>query len=170
MSSRRGDALDGSWLGESRAYRAAFDRAARLLAHRPRSVSELRDRLLGSGTAPADVAAVIARLEELGILDDGSFARRWIEERSGARSSSVLSRELLAKGVDEDVVTAVLEEAGPDDTETARNLAARHLCKVAAAPRGRQAARLQVMLLRRGYGHEVVEAAVRAVLPPEGWD
>jgi SOS response regulatory protein OraA/RecX len=44
------------------------------------------------------------------------------------------------------------------------------MARVADRPLHEQAARVQEMLLRRGFSHDAAGEAVKAVLPPEGWD
>ena len=89
-----------------------MDAAARFLEARPRSVAETRRRLTDAGYPPPLVEEVLGRLAELGYLDDGAFARAWVESRDRAhpRGEAALRRELALKGIDRDVVDAVLEE------------------------------------------------------------
>ena len=77
---------------ERRERRAAVDdpqvvleAAARFLEARSRSVSEVRRRLTSAGYQPELVDGAIARLEELGVLDDEAFAKAWVESRDRAR-------------------------------------------------------------------------------------
>lgn len=59
-----------------RARKRTMDRAVRLLAAKPRSAGELRDRLLEkSWTDDTIVDAVIAKLREYNHLDDEQYAR-----------------------------------------------------------------------------------------------
>src|SRR5437016_5776853 len=51
-----------------------FERAAKLLAAKARSVAELRERLLERCSNKAVVETVIARLREYGYLDDERYA------------------------------------------------------------------------------------------------
>ncbi|MFN2489900.1 MAG: regulatory protein RecX [Actinomycetota bacterium] len=149
----------------------AMRRAGRLLEARPRATEELKARLGAAGFEPEVVGRVVGRLRELGLLDDLAFARQWVQERARkGRAASLLEHELAAKGIAGDVAVAAIREAGLDEAAQARELAGRYLPRVASQPLPKQAARLTQMLLRRGYGHDVVEGAVRAVLPPEGWD
>lgn len=153
-------------------HRVAMDRAGHLLAARPRSQRELRRRLAAAGCADADIESAVGRLSELGLIDDRAFARQWIEERSrrGDRGERMLLHELVNKGLDPTMAEELVSEAGLDDEGRARELAARSLRKVARLPLPRQASRLRQLLLRRGFSAEVSETAVKAVLPPEGWD
>jgi regulatory protein len=103
---------------ERRAERAEIDdpevvlaAAARFLEARARSVGEVRRRLTQAGYRAELVEGAIGRLADLGILDDESFARAWVESRDQAspRGESALRRELALKGVGREVVDAALE-------------------------------------------------------------
>lgn len=154
------------------APREAMARAGRLLATRPRSEAEISSRLADAGFEPAVVEAAVERLRALGLVDDAEFALQWIRERSAGkkRSARALVHELHGKGIDREVAEAALAEAGLDEVAQATDLAARYVRRVASKPLREQATRIQQMLSRRGYSYEIAEAAVRAVLPPEGWD
>ena len=86
--------------------------AARFLEVRSRSVVEVRRHLAAAAFQPSLVEAALARLIELGMLDDHEFAAAWIESRDRARprGQSALSRELALKGIDRETVAAALEE------------------------------------------------------------
>jgi regulatory protein len=89
-----------------------MDAAASFLAVRPRSVAETRRRLRWLGYAETLVDQVVDRLGTLGYLDDTAFARAWVESRDRARprGSLALRQELARKGVDRDVVDAVMAD------------------------------------------------------------
>ncbi|HEV8516364.1 MAG TPA: regulatory protein RecX [Candidatus Limnocylindrales bacterium] len=86
--------------------------AAAFLAVRSRSVGETRRRLRHLGYPAGIVEQVLARLMELGILDDAAFARAWVESRDRARprGESALRHELALKGVDRAIVDELLAE------------------------------------------------------------
>jgi regulatory protein len=89
-----------------------MDAAATFLGVRPRSVDETRRRLLRLGYPDALVGTVVERLIEMNYLDDGPFAREWVESRDRARprGATALKRELALKGVPREVVEEVLAE------------------------------------------------------------
>lgn len=91
---------------------AVLAAAARFLEVRARSVDEVRRRLGEAGYRSDLVAAAIARLIELGMLDDEAFARAWVESRDRARprGARALSAELRRKGIDQAAINAVLAE------------------------------------------------------------
>jgi regulatory protein len=86
--------------------------AARFLEVRSRSVDEVRRHLTQAGYRPDLVAAAVARLTDIGVLDDAAFARMWVESRDRARprSESALRRELTLKGIDRELAAEVLDE------------------------------------------------------------
>jgi regulatory protein len=86
--------------------------AARFLELRSRSVHEVRRHLMDARFPERLVEGAIARLLELGMLDDRAFARAWVESRDRARPRGevALRRELALKGIDRETVDAVLAE------------------------------------------------------------
>jgi regulatory protein len=146
--------------------------AGRLLTRRGYFENELRDRLLRAGHDGAAVEAVLHRLKSLELLDDAALARCWIAERSRVkpRSREALRRELEGKGVDPEIVEQALASCAPDDLTQARALATAAVGRLAGLPLPVQARRLRGRLLSRGFETEIVAEALRAALPPEGWD
>ena len=166
-------------VSERRQRRAAVDdpqvvlnAAARFLETRPRSVTEVRRRLVGAGYRRELVQGAIDRLLELGILDDEAFARSWVESRDRARprGERAIREELRMKGIDRATIDVVLEErrsgegAEPDRDAAVRLLErnARSLARV-ADPRQRRA-RAYALLARNGFDPYVCrEVAARVV-------
>lgn len=176
---------------DSRARRAAIDdpavvleAAARFLEVRSRSVHEVRRRLTGAGYQPELVDGAIARMTELGMLDDAVFAQAWVESRDRAhpRGERAIREELRTKGLDRAIVDDVLAArrvAAPDagaDTESdvaplspdraaAERLLARNLRALSrvADPRTRRQ-RAYGLLARNGFDPETCREAVTAFL------
>jgi SOS response regulatory protein OraA/RecX len=92
--------------------RPVLDAAGRYLEVRPRAAGEVRRHLVAAGYPSSLVEAAIVRLTDAGYLDDEAFARAWMEsrDRSRPRGEAALRRELLARGVDADVVGRALAE------------------------------------------------------------
>ena len=108
-----------------------LEAAARFLETRSRSVAEVRRRLMTAGYRSELVDGAIARLLELGMLDDEAFARAWVESRDRARprGERAIRDELRLKGVDRTTVDLVLEErreaVSPPPRRTTRTVARR---------------------------------------------
>jgi SOS response regulatory protein OraA/RecX len=179
--SGRGARPDRVSPAERRERRAAVDdpavvleAAARFLEVRPRSVVEVRRRLGQAGYRTDLVSAAIERLTELGMLDDTTFARTWIESRDRARPRGeiALRRELALKGVDRAVVDELLDERrnvgdaaadGGVDLAAAERLLARHQRALAREtdPRSRRR-RAYALLARNGFDPETCSTAAAA--------
>jgi regulatory protein len=139
-----------------------------LLAARPRSVAELRERLLaGRGATKSAVESVIARLLEYGYLDDARFAQSYaslrVQERPIGRRR--LQRDLWLKKVDKATADAALDlvfEAKPEDELIDRAIEKR--IRLRGRPRTRaEAKKLFDHLLRQGFAFDLVGEKVRAV-------
>lgn len=150
----------------------AMERAGRMLALRSRTEREVRDRLREAAFPDEVVEDTIARLYELELLDDEAFALEWIEERALRKGlgPKALIAELARKGVDRTTAEVALGRSGLEEERAATAVAEKVMHRVMRFPLADQAAKLQQILLRKGYSWDAAEAAVKAVLPPEGWD
>ena len=94
----------------------------------PRSRGELTKYLLAKGFDPTLIEKVLDRVSSMGYIDDAAFAQEWVRSRQRSRglAPSVLTRELINKDVDIEVIQAALEQLTSDDTlERAYELAAK---------------------------------------------
>lgn len=88
-----------------------FDAAVRSLSGAPRSRKSLEERLTSAGYPEAHVRAAVARLVEIGLIDDERYAQAILDsrDRSRPRGDRALLQELLRRGVDEDLARGLLE-------------------------------------------------------------
>ena len=100
-------------------HQRCLNAAIRFLGYRPRSESEVRQRLLRKGFDNSCTEKTLARLKERGLVDDTAFARFWIENRESfsPRSRRLTMLELQRKGLDSSIIEPVIGEA--DDTDSA---------------------------------------------------
>jgi regulatory protein len=75
-------------------------------------MEEVRRHLIRAGYKADIIDGAVARLMELGILNDEAFARAWLESRfrSRPRSSRVLRQELAQKGIDRATIETAMAE------------------------------------------------------------
>lgn len=90
----------------------AKEQVIRLIAQRPRSVTEVRRYLQGKGYDEPQVEQVITRLQAVDLLDDTTFSEYWIDQRLTfkPRSQMALRYELQQKGISRDVMDTLLSE------------------------------------------------------------
>lgn len=143
----------------------AFVTALRALDSRPRSTYELRDKLRRKEFAPEVIERAIERLDTLGLVDDASFARRWVENRQymKPRGKGALRDELRRKGIEREIADAVLgdEELVGDQAEQAMAVGRSALHKYAsAADKMTFTRKLGGFLQRRGFGFDTIRPVV----------
>jgi regulatory protein len=148
--------------------RQTFERAVKLLAAKPRSVAELRERLSRrKGTTEAVVETVISRLREYGYLDDERFAFSYasfkVKQRPLGRRR--LERDLKLKKVATEVANEALELVYAETSEEQLiDKAIEKRLRLRGRPKNRvEAKSLFDHLLRRGFPFELVSDKVRAL-------
>ncbi len=153
----------------------ARERALRLLGYRERSVKELASRLEQDGYPHDTAVDTVDSLRASGIVDDARFARALAHSMTSVRGlgRTRLAAELRSKGVDDELVDAVLEESCSPDNEMAR---ATELARALAARTGPDVGRLATRLVRKGYTRSTALRAAKAAVPagpsgePDLWE
>jgi len=149
--------------------RKTFERAVKLLAAKPRSVAELRERLMqGKGMRgnKSMVETVIARLREYGYLDDERFAFSYASSKVKQRpiGRRRLQRDLKLKQVENAVAEEALElvyAETPEEQLIDRAIEKR--IRLRGRPKTRAEAKsLFDHLLRQGFEFELVSEKVKA--------
>ena len=129
--------------------------ALRLLALRPRTVAEIRERL-GRRFGDEAVEQAVAQLQSDGLLNDAEFAQQWrnSRERRKPRSRSMIGRELKQRGVAGDVIDEALEDF--DSSSAAYRAAARYATRQSGSDRVTFDRRVGAFLNRRGFDPGVI--------------
>ena len=115
LSSRPGDRAPNGSGESSRPQKSLKARAVGLLARREHSRAELRDRLLATGAAGAEVDGALDELAAKGLLSDSRFAYAMVRQKAGAYSRRAISETLKAKGVTGEAATEAIAAQGVDD-------------------------------------------------------
>jgi SOS response regulatory protein OraA/RecX len=143
-------------------------KAANLLARRAWSCGELRDRLL-KGSSPADVDAVIRRLQELHLLNDPEVAYNFASDRIRQRGWGPVKvyHSLVGRQVSPHIAEAAVErvriEAG--DRPLLENYLEKHW-RTRPLPRGHaDVGRLVAHLRRRGFEESIIFEVLRRKVP-----
>ena len=150
-----------------------FQKALKVLAVRPRSEGQLRDRLIAvPGADPAIVDDCILRLKEMGFLDDRRYAESYAAYRSSSKpmGRSRLARELSAKKVQASTIREALDsvfQAGEEEALIDRAIEKR--IRTRGRPADQAAAkRLFDHLARLGFNYELIIRKIQALRENSG--
>lgn len=146
--------------------------AVRLLASRARSERQLRERLLSKVWASAEIVdQCIARLKELGYIDDRQFAETYASSRVSAKpvGRSRLAREMSAKKLAPETIEEALESVFDEHTEeTLIDRAIQKRIRTHGRPADRaEAGRLFAHLARLGFGYDLIARKLRELKADE---
>lgn len=150
-------------LAKSDHFHRCLNATVHYLSYRPRSESEIRERLRRRGFDGDSVEAVIAKLKEQGLVNDMAFAQFWKDNRVSfsPRSQWLTKLELRRKGVATNIIDQVVDEVG--DADNAYRAA---LSKARGLPLSDYQGfrrRLGDYLKRRGFGYEVINHTVERI-------
>lgn len=150
--------------GEEGAFRSAL----RALERRAHGERELARKLERKGHDVPAIAAAIARLRHLGLVDDLAFARAYIAAKSDrGRGPLRLRHDLVSLCASREVVdraVAELSASGEDPLDRPRALLAKRLHQLTGLSAEARRRRLTAFLGRRGYRGSEARAMVEEVL------
>jgi len=155
-------------LAKSDHLHRCLNAAVHYLSYRPRSESEIRERLQRRGFANDSIEAVIAKLKEQGLVSDIAFAQFWKDNRESfsPRSRWLTKLELRQKGVASNIINQVVDEV--DDADNAYRAA---LSKARSLPLSDYEGfrrRLSEYLKRRGFDYGVINNTVERIWQERG--
>jgi len=150
-------------LARSDHFHRCLNAAAHYLSYRPRSESELRERLYQRGFNGDSVEVVLVKLKEQGVVDDMAFTQFWKDNRESfsPRSQWLTKLELKRKGVAEDIIDQVTDAV--DDDDSAYRAALSKARSLPLSDRQDFCRRLGGYLKRRGFGYRVIKHTTERV-------
>ncbi len=155
-----GDSLDFRTLAAAESP-ACYEHALRLVSSRERSTRQVESRLRDAGYPDELARDTVARLVELGLVDDERFARALACTRRGAGYGPRRIRdELFSHGIPRELARHIVADEDSDDVAVARSTL-RGVVPTTRTERSRAAARL----IRRGFSPEVARRVLDATGP-----
>jgi len=145
-------------LEKARAY------AFLLLKFRLRSENELKVRLKQKGFSEQITADTVNFLKDREFIDDRVFARGWVAGRlKRPLGLSKIRQELLAKGLDKEIIREALDQAGQNfpESQVVNQLAQQRFSKLKGVPPLKAKARLYGYLMRRGFSSDIIREAIK---------
>ena len=155
-------------LARSDHFHRCLGAAAHYLSYRPRSESEIRERLQQRGFNDDSINAVTAWLEKQGLVDDVAFAQFWKDNRESfsPRSRWLTKLEMQRKGVAGDIIDQVVDTV--DDTDNAYRAALSKAHGLSLSDYQNFRRRLGEYLKRRGFSYEVIKQTVERIWQERG--
>ncbi len=137
----------------------------RLLRLRPRSESELRNKLKLKNFAAALIDELIAYFKEKGHINDREFANFWIEVRlNKPLGFMAIERELESKGLSRELIQELINRRKKevDETRVARELVQKQFNKLKERkePAEKIKPKLYGYLNRRGFSAETISEII----------
>ena len=150
-------------LVNSDGFHRCLNAAVHYISYRPRSESEVRERLHRRGFDTDIIAAVIAKLNEQGLIDDMAFAEFWKDNRDSfsPRSRWLIKLELKQKGVASDIIDQVINTV--DDDNSAYRAAVDKARSLRRSDYQSFRRRLGEYLKRRGFGYGVMNKTIEQI-------
>lgn len=147
-------------LKEANLFQSCFDAALHYLSYRPRSETEVRQRLRRRGFDNKVVDEVIFRLKERRLIDDVAFSEYWRNNRLSfsPRSGRLIKLELRQKGVAAETANEVVKDL--DDENYVYEAGLRKARRLSSSDYDDFRRRLYGYLRRRGFNYETVKFAV----------
>jgi regulatory protein len=137
------------------------------LTGQARSRQELRERLAKKGVPDELAERLLDRFTDVGLVDDGAFARSWVDSRQRNRglARKALAQELRRKGVDDETARTALDDLDPArEEQVARMLVRKKLRSLRGVDHATATRRLAGMLARKGYPAGLAFSVVREEL------
>ena len=135
------------------------DKAMWLISYRDHSRKELFDKL--KKDYPEDVAeAAVARMEELGLVNDANYARRLTEDLISLKhlGERGIRQKLYEKGIDRDLIDEILEETEVDEAEQIRAVIEKKYARNLDDEKVRR--RAVSALQRLGFGYSSIKSVL----------
>jgi regulatory protein len=155
--------------GSERASRRAENVSLNGLTRRNMSRWEIEKLLTSRDLSEEIIAAEVARLEGVGLIDDAALAETLVRtrrERKGLGRQALIA-ELRQRHIDPDLIDAALATDDSDDDaeqERANELAVKKARALASYDQATAKRRLTGFLMRKGYSSSVVQAATAVAL------
>jgi regulatory protein len=139
--------------------------ALRLIKFRPRTESELRQRLSRKGIPEEEIQNLLREFRQKGLVDDAQFARLFVTQRvlSKPVGRRMLMTQLRSKGVAAELAegTVAREMEGQDERTLARGLAEERAGRMRGLSREAFNRRMFGFLRRRGFSGEIIHPVIR---------
>ena len=137
----------------------AYEKALYLLDYRDRTLVEIK-RKLNESFPPEAVEYALSKVQELGLIDDENFARKFAGEMFNYKNygKNRVENELFRRGVERDVIDKALAEFEIDNEEKIREIIKRKYYPVSEDKK--EISKIINALMRQGYSYSDIKNAL----------
>ncbi|GAB2501934.1 hypothetical protein GCM10027063_46620 [Promicromonospora xylanilytica] len=163
--------LESGQISRDEAVEKAREVVLRILTAAQRSRRELEQSLARKGYPEDVVVQVLDRFDEVGLVDDATYAETIVRTRHAERGLARrgIAAELRRRGIDEDTATVALDQLDSDDERVAgAKLATKLVTRTRSLDRQVRVRRAVGSLARKGYAPGLAFELVRDALAAEG--
>lgn len=147
------------WASREKVYLAAIEFGTR----RPRSEKEYKLWFKRKKVEEILQGETLKKLTNLGLVNDLTFARWWVQQRSEFRPKSrrALKMELWQKGISQETIDEVLASAQtPSEEEQAFRIAKKRLLRLKNLETREQKRKLAEYLARKGFNWDNIKEVI----------
>lgn len=144
--------MSNSDLIEEDPYSVALTIALAAIGRRSLSKRQLRDHLAKRGTSEAVLEQTLVRLEEMGYINDLTFAREFADRSRRKSSKRVIIQGLKERSIDPEIIDWVIEDYSEEsEYELARKLAEKKWRSARSIDPETSRRRIMAALQRKGF-------------------
>lgn len=176
---RKGDEVSSdrfSSLNHQETFYLIKQKAFRLLQRRIHTSRELYTKLRQKFSDELLIKNCLTELKQKGFINDREFAFAFISEKQKSKkwSKAKLKSELIKRGVSNEIISEVLNQAfdTKKETESAKELAEKKLSQIVKKENDKRKVFQKIMmyLQSKGYDYEMSSEVVRKILKSYGED
>lgn len=142
----------------------AFDKALSHISVSMKTERSVRDFLRRKGYLQGVCDDVVEKMKNYGFLDDGAYAKAYVESVGKKKGNRLIRAELQKKGVAEEEIDAALEERG-GESEAAVCVAQKYLRGKQRTSESRR--KTYAYLLSKGFDYDTSRAAIDTLFEEE---
>lgn len=131
---------------------------------RPRSKKEFIGWLRQKKVPDVIHKDLFSKLKHFKLLDDFEFAKWWIETRQSysPKTKRILKNELIIKGIDQDIITAILDETEIDELKLARETLLKRRFHWDRFEDNQKEKKMLGYLVGKGFDFEIAKKAIKS--------
>lgn len=151
---------------EQASYDFGLQEALNYISYQLRTEKEVRTYLQNKEIPLEDRHKIVARLKELGVLNDQTYAVSYVRTqiRLSDKGPANLTQQLRKKGVQDDLIAEAMALYTPElQAEIAANTAVKGLKKIRGKSHHETLQKLRLNLIKKGFNQDIAQQAIEGL-------